>query len=80
MVPYESEDPFKDVEIPDFDLSQMLDTIEKENTMALATTSQGGGYTSTTTIAQRSIQRSSPKMPIFQGCKIGNINITFQKN
>ena len=77
----ENEDPFENAEIPDFDLNKMLEMIEneerQENTIAMTQTS---GSTTTTSVMQRQIvNKSSPKIPIFNNCKIGNINIIVKK-
>ena len=79
LVPYENEDPFSDVEIPDFDLGQIMDTIKKENTISMTQTAGKDGST-TTNIQQRQFyQKRSPQIPIFNNCKIGNINIAINK-
>ena len=48
----ESEDPFQDAEIPNFDLGQIMDTIEKENTVALVQKTSEDETTTTTNIIQ----------------------------
>ena len=41
LVPFESEDPFGDDELQDFDLGNILETIEKENTFAMTQSTAG---------------------------------------
>ena len=41
LVPYQSEDPFANADIPDFDLGQIMETIEKENTLLTQMASEG---------------------------------------
>ena len=72
LVEYESENPLAD--IPEFDLQNIIDTIEQES----MTTTQTDH--STTTVAQKTTYKRSPQIPIFQNCKIGNINIHIHKN
>ena len=77
IVPYEhnifeEEDPLLDS--PNFDLESILKSVEKENTTVQSQTS------SATTIMQRQKVKSSPQLPIFNNCKIGNINIHIHKN
>ena len=80
VIPYESEDPFEDTDIPDFDLGQIMETIEKENTFSM-TQSADGVSTKTNIMQQRQlVQKRSPQIPMFHNCKIGNINITINKN
>ena len=79
IVAYESEDPFQDTDIPDFDLAQIMETIEKENTIMMHNSTEGSSMK--TTMQQRQVvQRKSPQIPIFNNCKIGSINITINKN
>ena len=83
IIPYESEDPFSDVDIPDFDLGQIMDTIEKENSISTTQMcSVQEGSTTTNMIQQRQFyhRKKNPQIPIFNNCKIGNINITINKN
>ena len=78
LVLYENEDPFQDAEISDFDLSVIVKTIEKEHSISMMqTTSENGATTTNMTHQQRQlVHKSSPQIPIFQNCKVGNINIT----
>ena len=80
LVQYESEDPFGDQnDIPDSDLGQIMETIEKENTFSM--TQSAGGMASTSIMQQRQlVQKRSPQIPMFNTCRIGNINITINKN
>ena len=78
IVPYESEDPLMDDEIPDFDLNAIMETIEKENnTLSLSQNANSTSVTTTTTsiTQQRQVVKRSPKLPMFNNCKIGNIHI-----
>ena len=78
IVQFESEDPFEDAEIPDFDLGEIMETIEKEQTLALTQTS--GPTTTTNMMHQRQFyKKTRPQIPVFNNCKIGNINITINK-
>ena len=80
IVTYESEDPFADAEIPDFDLGQIMETIKKENTIMTQTASEGVS-TRTNFLQQcQYVQKRSPQIPIFNNSKIRNINITINKN
>ena len=73
---YESEDPFQDAEIPDFDLGVIMDTIEKETSLSQMHMT---GMT-TSIMQQHQITKQSPSVPIFNNCKIGNITININKN
>ena len=75
LVPYESEDPFGDEEIPDFDLRQIMETTEKENFTITQTASETSKMTNIMQQCQL-VQKRSPQIPIFNNCKIGTINIT----
>ena len=79
IVCYEPEDPFglDDNMITDFDLGQIMETIEKENTLSMT---QAVGSTTTTMQKREFVQKRSPQVPIFNNCKIGTINITINKN
>ena len=79
IVPYESEDPFSDTDLGDIDLANIIETIEKENTTAMTQSATGGNLT-TNIMKHHTVQKRSPQIPMFNNCKIGNINITINKN
>ena len=62
LVTYESEDPFCDAEIPDFDLGQIMETIERENRISMTQKENDDGTTTTTNITQQHqfYQKKSP--------------------
>ena len=70
VVAYENEDLLG----PDFDLQGILQTIEMENVQT-----QNDNNSSTTTTLKKTI-RNSLQVPMFNNCKICNININIRKN
>ena len=59
LVPYENEDPFADSEIPDFDLGQIMETIEKENNRFSMTQTAGYGASTMTSFMQQRTEKKS---------------------
>ena len=80
VVLYETEDPFADSDIPDFDLGQIMETIEKENTILTQKASEGSSTTTNIMQTCEFVQKRSPQIPIFNNCKIGNITININKS
>ena len=81
LVQYEPEDPFAGSDIPDFDLGQIMETIEKENRISMTQTAYDS-VSNTTNITQQSQyvhHKRSPQIPVFNNCKIGSINIIKNK-
>ena len=75
LVPYELKDPFADK--LDFDIAGILECIKQETkTMSQSTSEE----TTTTTVSQHTTIKKSPRIRIFNKCKIGNKNINIHKN
>ena len=74
---FESEDPFADApDIPDFNIQEIIECIEKETTTSTQQTNQ---EVVTRKTEKAMVKKSSPKIPLFNNCKIGNINIILKK-
>ena len=77
VVPFESEDPLLDS--PDFNLDEILETIENQNTVQTQEVEANSVTRKTTSIVQRQMTKRSPQIPLFNNCTIGTLNITINK-
>ena len=69
----ESEDPFSDM--PNFDICEYIAQIEEETRIS----TQEKNSECTTTMSLQCRVKKSPNIPIFNNCKIGQINININK-
>ena len=82
ILAYEPEDPLLQEDFSqelDFDVESVLQTIEQENIMG----TEIDTINSTSMTVQCQTFRTSPKVPIFNNCKIGsigNIHVHIHKN
>lgn len=64
--------------VPDFDLMSFVADLEDDDMLAMCETVSTNK--NTVAVQKQMVKKSSPKLPVFSGCKIENITININKN